>query len=178
MAHYKLKQNFDQTCQNTTWAQNFRIVSAYRKKPNLQDILVRAKLPPPNNPIRRPTDHFARNLTTGERFKLPWNIPLSTSNCVYIIQCKKCPKQYVGETRNSLRTRLSQHIYNIKQNHKSTTHLVQHFRQHCWKNLILRGLEHDTEWTTTTRRKKERYWIQRLDTGFPVGLNEKNVVEK
>lgn len=37
------------------------------------------------------------------------SIPLNSNNCVYVIRCSKCGKQYVGQTKNSIRTRLYQH---------------------------------------------------------------------
>ncbi len=81
---------------------------------------------------------------------------------------------YIGETRNSLRTRLSHHKYNIVHNHKADTHLVQHFQKHGFGNLYMRPLQHQQDWTTHQRKEAEQYWITKLNTKHPNGLNEKD----
>lgn len=175
-AHYKLKSNFQQILQNTTLGEKYRIISAFKKDQSLRDILVRAKLKPILHKTRLPETHkIAKNQTTGTAIPLPRNIPLTTSNCIYILRCKRCPMQYIGETRNSLRTRLSHHRYNVRNGHKINTHLVQHFRRHGLKNMVLQGLQHDPNWSTGQRKKTEKQWIKRLSTIFPYGLNEKDI---
>lgn len=111
---------------------------------------------------------------SGITYPLPYNIPLTQTNCIYLIQCKKCPLQYVGETRNALMTHLSHHTYNIRRGHKTNTHLVQHFQKHGLWNMTLQGLEHNPNWTTYQRKKGGERWIRILGTIFPKGLNERN----
>ncbi|KAK2913189.1 hypothetical protein Q8A73_007302, partial [Channa argus] len=50
-----------------------------------------------------------------------------TKNCVYLITCKECSLQYVGETGNTLLIRFTQHRHNILKNKESHTPLVRHF---------------------------------------------------
>lgn len=45
---------------------------------------------------------------------------------VYVITCEACDIQYVGETSQSLRTRLTQHRRDVRENKKDTL-LVKHF---------------------------------------------------
>lgn len=148
------------------------MVSAYRRHPNLQDILVRADLGPVfRDPRPNGVRRWARNPTTGTRFPIPHGITLKHANCVYLIQCRRCQRQYVGETGKTLLTRLTQHRYNISTGRKADTHLVQHFREHGVASLWLRGLEHDPTWTAPQRRRKEAQWIVRLGFIYPGGLN-------
>lgn len=173
-AHSSIKNNFEQIMENTQMANNYKIISAYKRNPNLKDILVRAKMRPPMS--KTPTHNrlpIVKNHKKGMTFPLRQHIPLEQANCVYIIECKKCPKQYIGETRGPLKTRLSHHRYNIRDGHKEETALVQHFQRHGLHNVYLRGLEHNPQWTTIQRRRRESFWIRKLDTLVPKGLNEK-----
>ena len=42
------------------------------------------------------------------------NITCNSSNLIYCITCKKCKKQYVGQTKRTLMQRFKEHFYNIK----------------------------------------------------------------
>lgn len=86
---------------------------------------------------------IARNRTQGTAYALLRNISWSQANWVYLIQCKRCPMQYVGETRITLRVRRAHHCYNVRGGHKANTHLVKHFQRHGLGSMGLRGLEHD-----------------------------------
>lgn len=44
-AHQVLKQNFHRTLQGSVMQENCKIISAYKKNPNLQHLLVKAKPP-------------------------------------------------------------------------------------------------------------------------------------
>ena len=62
-------------------------------------------------------DYFISN-TTGVRYR-PENIDNNPLNCkseniVYLIFCKVCHFQYIGETKNRLQTRFSKHKSDIR----------------------------------------------------------------
>lgn len=97
---------------------------------------------------------------------------LRHTNCVYLIKCTQCGILYVGETRNTLKSRLSHHMYNFRQGIKAATHLVNNFTLHGLQNLYLRGIRHNPNWTTMDRQKEERNWIRKLGTLHPGGLNK------
>ena len=42
------------------------------------------------------------------------NITCNSSNLIYCITCRKCKKQYVGQTKRTLMKRFREHFYNIK----------------------------------------------------------------
>lgn len=173
-----LKENFVRSGGNV-FLKEYRLIAAFRRNRNLQDILVRSKLRPLNQPKTRIMDEFYRNYrtvqnqTTKEVFVTQSHTNVHTRNCIYLIRCKKCYLQYVGETGNTLLTRFTQHRYNIKNQKNLNNPLVKHFIEHNWNNLRATILESNPNWTVKLRRKVERIWIRKLDTLVPRGLNER-----
>jgi hypothetical protein len=56
---------------------------------------------------------------------LPSNSSCQSSNCIYIITCKRCKCQYIGQTQN-LRDRINNHLWKIKSyNRRSTIQSTQ-----------------------------------------------------
>lgn len=173
-----IKNNFS----NFNWTElipNHKIIVAYKKNKNLKDFLVKAKLPPQLKPHKENySDNFhhfqyIRNQKTKLLLYIPQKFSLTTKNCIYIIVCSKCKKQYIGETRNSISTRMWQHKYNILHKKELDTPLVFHFVKHDWSALQVGGVQHDPSWSTLERRKMERKWIYLLNSTEPIGLNKK-----
>ncbi len=48
-----------------------------------------------------------------------------SNNLIYLISCKKCLAQYVGETHRTLGERIYEHLYSIRKNHD--TPVAEHF---------------------------------------------------
>lgn len=173
LIHRTFKRNFTDIMGNTQLLPQHKLISAFKKNPNLQDLLVRARLPALRSRTKLPTGpQVVTNHQNQARFFTQKGLNLSSTNCVYLIYCKQCPKQYVGETKNSLRTRLHAHRHNILRGRKTETNLVGHFQQHGLSNLRMVGLESCAGWTQEQRRKSERKWIQKLDSRSPHGLND------
>jgi hypothetical protein len=95
----------------------------------------------------------------------------STSNVIYIICCVKCPQMYVGESKNSLKKRITQHLSSIR--HKKDNSVSLHFtsENHSIADLKFFALMNNEKWTTIKRRKIETGWIKRLNTLKPNGMN-------
>lgn len=172
-ANRAMKDNFNRMVSETSTLDQYRVISAYKKNANLQDLLVRSKLktlgqkrtPHPHRRRGTAVNHHGTSCRTSEAD------PFQRSNCIYLIQCHQCGQKYVGETQNALRTRLAQHRYNIT-NHKNTeTPLVAHFLQHGLKNLTITILDGKESWTARQRKRQEWIWIHRLKTYTPFGLN-------
>lgn len=156
-----------------------RIIAALRKNKNLQDHLVKAKIPSLNSAGTKGQGDFFRQLTWVQNrrnqtiFKIDQKGNVHTKNCVYLITCTKCGIQYVGETGNTLLLRFTQHRYNILRHKQTHTPLVKHFSTHGWHSVQASVLESNSRWSGTERLTAERRWILRLDTIQPRGLNEK-----
>lgn len=176
--NHTLKDNFQMLVGNTGILDGHQVISAYRKNRNLKDILVRAKLDPLQPPKVKDLDEFTvvkfvRNRRNKKMFVINQEFTPLSSNCVYMIYCKRCRKQYIGETRNSIRTRMWQHRFNIQRRRHMDTPLVRHFVLHGLQMLRVAGIQGNSTWTRTQRRSVERQWIYRLQTLEPFGLNVK-----
>lgn len=175
--HKKLKENFDSLMVNTGVLPNRTVISAYRRNKTLKDYLVRARLT--SQQFLKPTVlfgtfcslTFVKNRVKKTIFPVRQRFTPQSTNCVYLIFCVKCGIQYVGETKNSISLRMTQHRYNIKNRRERQTPLVEHFISHSYKSLRVAGLERNALWTDWERKKVERRWIYRLDTKEPDGLN-------
>lgn len=170
----KLKQAFHRTQLTYPALQRFRPISAYRRNPNLGDLLVRASFASGRRRAPSATNsHFQQLRFVGvgdKRFPILHGISPKTINLVYVIFCLHCQKKYVGETQYSLEQRLKQHIYTIQHQSRST-HLIDHFTALGVHNLRVSGIEANMGWSTRQRRRRETYWIKRLQTEYPQGFN-------
>eukprot|EP00745_Piridium_sociabile_P022976 TRINITY_DN35811_c0_g1_i2.p1 TRINITY_DN35811_c0_g1~~TRINITY_DN35811_c0_g1_i2.p1 ORF type:complete len:584 (-),score=113.49 TRINITY_DN35811_c0_g1_i2:126-1877(-) len=110
---------------------------------------------------------------TGEVFSLRKSMSCNTTNIVYMLFCAKCHTgaQYVGETKNSLKTRFYLHRTHIKQN--TGTHVTKHFNNtgHTLQDMRCIPIEIVHTNNLTLRLKRELFWIHKLKTTFPFGLN-------
>ena len=100
-----------------------------------------------------------------------------SGNVVYLITCKKCLKKYVGETKIPLRLRANNHLSSIRSNHLSPIaehfalpdhSVIDHFEiMPIEKTQILPSEEE----TKQKRLEREAYWIQTIQTLYPLGFN-------
>lgn len=173
------KNNYKSFMEDTGVLQNHQIISAYRRNKSIMDLLVCAQLKPIRQTRARPAPPYFSQLkyirckSNRMIFEIPQGFSPITSNCVYVIFCSICKIQYVGETRNSIRTRMWQHKYNILNKKETGTPLVRHFLLHGWPAVRVSGLQHNASWTNMDRKKEERRWIHSLNTIEPSGLNKK-----
>ena len=99
------------------------------------------------------------------------NLRCMTMGVVYLFQCKRCGKQYVGQTGRSMRERFARHKASFG---TAPMSLYAHFTRyhHCNTldvSIVLLSKESDPE----TRVKRERDWIECLGTLLPAGLNNR-----
>ncbi|XP_055956400.1 uncharacterized protein LOC126831676 [Patella vulgata] len=122
------------------------------------------------------SDHF-HNKTSGTKFPILDQLSCSSSNIIYLISCRKCDKQYVGETQNALRERINGHRSDIVT--KKDKPVSIHFNQpnHDISDLIVTPIEktksdfETSEEIKTFRLTREKFWIDKLKTTAPLGLN-------
>ena len=99
-----------------------------------------------------------------------------TPRLVYLLQCARCHKQYVGQTINSLAQRAGRHLQVISQ--KGNMKLQLHFKGdgHTPRDARFQRLAKVSDDLTPSEaeiqlKSAETMWIQRLASMQPVGLN-------
>lgn len=173
-----LKSNFFKFLTPTPYLQHHKPIAAYKRNKNLLDILVHSQLysPLPKGRIGKckyyASLRWVMNNSTKQIFQLLRPLSHQTTNCVYLMFCLKCRRQYVGQTKNELRVRIYQHVHNIVHKIQKRRHVVQHFLGHGLAALRATGLQANPLWSLQDRLRAERMWIKRLGTLYPRGLNE------
>ena len=102
-------------------------------------------------------------------FPILGNFTCDTSHCVYILFCSTCSKYYVGQTSNSVRIRISEHLRTISSGNPGS-YIATHFNS-CsltsFKWFVI-----DRCFSKDRRLQKEAHWIRTLKTQHPFGLND------
>ena len=96
----------------------------------------------------------------------------STSNVVYLIECRRCAIQYIGETENALRIRLTGHRSDIK-HRRIEMPVAEHFSlpDHSMDDLQVMVIEKIHKEDNEYRKQKESCWIEMIRSRTPHGLN-------
>ena len=168
-------------------------IIGYRRPKNLQDLLVSSDLPEINwfgykkkysipRCNRSACRHFPRidksgqviSTSTGRKYRTQTRISCTSSNVIYLIQCSICKKQYVGQTRNKILTRLNQHYSSIR--NKLETPVSRHFQGHNCKEpypvrIFILSLIKEADNAQDLRNKWEKIWMARLNSYVPYGMN-------
>ena len=117
------------------------------------------------------------------------SLDCKTENIVYLISCKICNIQYIGETKNSLQKRFSGHRSSIRKG-TSGQLIHKHFQEDCHglSNCSIFPIEkidstglaqqynNEVEKERALNRlrlERERFWISTLQTAYPFGLNSR-----
>ena len=167
-------------------------VMAYRRPKSLRDLLVKARLPqdpmdntPPGESkpcggracscckVMTPTQ--VAKSSNGAPVKLKHQTNCKSKNVVYLITCTKCNKQYIGETGQPLHKRINGHRSDWKHRRFQRAPVAEHFTLpgHDFNSHVaLCCLDHDINWSDSARKARETYWIRRLNTLQPHGINK------
>ena len=110
---------------------------------------------------------------TGETFTVRDRVSCDTTNVVYLLYCHKgCPhSQYIGRTKNTLRSRFYVHRCHIRKN--AGTHVTHHFNLpgHSLEDMRCMIVEKVYSREISVLDRRENFWMQKLKTVFPDGLN-------
>ena len=118
---------------------SFGLQVGYPRPRSLRDLLVRSKLPPGGDTVthvtgappkcdnprcrycpKLNTDSHIVASVTGKKYRTLHNVSCNSNNLVYCISCTRCGKQYVGQTKNSLKQRFQGHFYQIAHDAEKT----------------------------------------------------------
>ena len=125
---------------------------------------------------RKKLTQFKSNVT-GETFKIRPLITCGSDHVTYVLECP-CSLQYVGRTTRQLKTRIKEHLANIKKsfpNHSVSRHFASHHGSDpglCTFYAIDK-ITRNWRGTHMTRSvsQNEMKWVHRLQTMQPSGLN-------
>ena len=84
--------------------------------------------------------------------------------------------QYVGETEQPFNKRMNGHRsdYTCKPDLPVSRHLRSHgHAQADLKKLTITIIDHNEDWSKADRLARESFWIRKLRTVSPEGINEK-----
>ena len=109
-----------------------------------------------------------------------------TSGVIYMIRCRNCGVMYVGETCRTLHSRITGHRSDI--NTQKQTQIARHFNEECpgLDHFSVVPLEHVPRQDPNTLRvpasirdlltllQREQFWISKLGTMAPAGLNKRS----
>ena len=172
-------------------------VIAYKRNASLRDLLVHSELPQnkPSNqqPARIHKCNHPRCLTcpflqegqtnyiffnTNESRKITDYISCNSKNLIYLIQCKKCHSQYIGETKRKLNERFGEHRRSILNHHQllNPTPVSLHFNQpgHSINDAQLIPLELIRSKRDSVRKAREAHLINKAKTLHPLGINRRD----
>ena len=113
--------------------------------------------------------------SSGATVRPRQNTDCTTENVVYLISCSSCNKQYVGETKGPLNKRMNGHRDDWRHRRFERSPTAEHFHSadHDFlSHASVCCLEHNKEWSDSTRKHRESYWIRRLNTLCPFGINK------
>lgn len=185
--------------QNDQRFDDLRLITAYTTGSNLRRQLVRSSLTQPtavdrireidiniersgctrcnNNKCKAcnyitPARHF-RSTTNNRSFTVTGAINCKSRNTIYLVTCKKCGKQYVGETSRPLADRINNHLSYIRTRKNTPTGLHFNGPGHNIQHFSIIGIEKfdDRPDTTSNLLMKEDTWQTLLQTRHPLGIN-------
>ena len=129
----------------------------------------------------------ARSKISGRAYITRGLADCNTKFVVYLIECKICNRQYVGQTGQTLRQRITGHLRKIEDGKEANT-VHDHFRKgECrgTRNLrvqVLHVLETVKDGKSLSMEQREielkrieLLWMDRLMSEYPQGLNQKRL---
>ena len=114
---------------------------------------------------------------TGRTFQIFHDADCKTKHVIYLLECIKCQLQYVGKSESPFHFRMAQYRSDIKKSDciEAAKHFQSdghQFHQHG-KFTIIEKIEKNMnkEQLTLFMEKREDFWMSKLKTLHPLGLN-------
>ena len=126
--------------------------------------------------VRVVTLDFVLRQSNGS--KITDYISCNSKNLIYLIQCKKCHSQYIGEAKRKLNERFGEHRRSILNHHQllNPTPVSLHFNQtgHSINDVQLILLELIRSKRDSVRKAREAHLINKAKTLHPLGINRRD----
>ena len=111
---------------------------------------------------------------TGKTYKINHKLNCDDNCLIYLLSCKFCGKQYVGETTNSFRYRWNKYKDNDRKHSCKEScmqeHLFKHFNSMGHNGFLNNVSIKLIDKTNSKNPKKRDYWSRTLKTYSPFGL--------
>lgn len=146
----------------------------YKRSTNLKQLLTRADINPKfitkGSSFMQKTEHIT-SWKTKVRFNITGRFNCQTKNVIYVINCKKCGLQYVGQSGNTFHERFRGHLTDIRQGNQVKP-VSRHFTSsnHTRHDVNVVIVTQTTN-NLNVRLRTEESWISSLNTKYPAGLN-------
>lgn len=119
---------------------------------------------------------YFKSNSNNDKFFISGHLNCESSHIIYLLECP-CHLQYVGRTYQKLRSRVNNYRNNITHGylkHRVSRHAASH--HYCdFTNFTIIPIEHihkDVEDRKEICNQREMYWICKLNTLTPIGLNK------
>ena len=165
-------------------------LTAFKRQRNIKDNIIRAKVAMPQD--ARPTrknpgmkkcgkwctacpyvkEGKTIKIDNKQTWKINKNVSCETENIVYLIECQKCKKRYIGESKRSLKSRLADHRGYVHRDYLDTA-TGAHFNTpgHDLSHLQITIIEKQKNNNDIYRKERERYFINKFNSYYK-GLNK------
>ena len=128
--------------------------------------IIQGEFPVPTGPLqdllKHQSDKNFKCLVTRKTFLIRATVNCKTSNVVYVIECLKYKKQYVGESKSALHVRMNGHWLDIK--HQCLNKPVAiHFNSEDppWRIFLFLWLSRSTDRRRTFAKRKKATGFRR-----------------
>ena len=117
-----------------------------------------------------------RSSITDEEFKINHKLDCNSRCLVYLLTCKVCNIQYVGQTTDQFRKRWNNYKQCARKAADNKPHMQAHFHSHFLSEGHS-GFEVDCDIRLIDKTdssdpiRREQFWIRKLRTLHPDGLN-------
>ena len=108
---------------------------------------------------------------TGQVIKINEKLTCESRNLIYRIKCKKCGKEYIGETGRTAKERIENHLTYIRTNKDQPTGVHFNKKGHGIEYFSWAAFEKINHQNPFYRKEQEKFRIQQFDIIEPNGLN-------
>ena len=160
---------------------------AFRNQKTLRYKLVHSKLKLTddaergNFPRGRGNCESCNILKLGKEFKSAVTGEIYNGGVVYLITCKVCKREYTGSTATKFCARFNQYKSNLKLYGEGrrgffqemlTEHFFNHGHNGSYKKMMVQFRDFCDP---NDQEKREEFWMDKLGTFYPEGLNMKRI---
>lgn len=199
---HTLAQNWKLLIRNNSKFANLRLITAFCNSKNLGSKLVRSSLTSAatgsSEAVLRTTSHLAQpgmhrcnrrqckvcnyivvdckfqSFHNKRIFKIKHSLYCRTTNVIYLVSCRLCGMQYVGQTGRALANRVNDHLSNIRTGRPTPISLHFNLQDHSINDFQVSAIEQIPEISLKHRLIKETTWQNLLQTAYPLGINNLN----